>query len=153
MSKKWIEENQGLIVKAGLVAGGGFFLLYLLKQAGIIESKADKEKRLLNEKNATSTKSPFNPNYYKTIPGATLLLKAVAVEYAEQIYDAVGHLYDDETAIYAVFRKLKAKTQVSWLADVFFQEYGEDLYNYLADSLNDDEMDVINRIVNGLAEK
>lgn len=159
MSKNnnWVQENKSLLIKGGLIIGSGAFLFYILKATGVIQSsaakKAEAEKQKKITENATSTNSPFNPNFYKNKPGAALITKAQALAYAEQIYDAVGLFNDNEAAIYAVFRQLKSKTQVSWLAANFYAEYGQDLYAFLADYLNDNELNTVNQIVNGMAEK
>jgi len=157
MKNSWVKENSELLIKGGLVLGGGVFLIYILKSTGIIQSgaakKAEAEKQKQIQQNATSINSPFNPNFYKNKLGASLITKAQAEQYADQIYDAVGYFTDDESTIYAVFRQLKAKTQVSWLAENFYRLYGEDLYNFLLDSLNETEMTTVNQIVAGMAEK
>ena len=58
----------------------------------------------------------------------------------EQLWDATGYFNDDEEAIYGVFRSLKTKSQVAFLAKRFFELKGQDLYNYLSNYLNDSEL-------------
>jgi len=152
-SKTWLQENSGLLIKTSIGIGSAIFLVYILKQTGIIESKKDKADREAREKNATATNSPFNPNYYKGKVGAKLMTKENAITLARKIDDAVGVFSDDESSVYAAFRQLTAKTQVSWLSEIFFQQFGEDLYGFLSDNFNESEMDTVNQIVNSMSEK
>jgi hypothetical protein len=60
-----------------------------------------------------------------------------------------------------VFRQLKYKTQVSWLADIFQQNYKTDLFDFLKNGkgtlwqagLNSDELNEIINLVNKLPIK
>lgn len=140
------------VVGWGLGIGAGYFLLLrpVLVATGVIDSPEDKKRDQIESQYATGLDSAFNPQWYRNVSGAVLITRAKAEELAEIIYDAMGLFNDDEDAIYAVFRQLKAKTQVSWLADVFFQQYNADLYQYLRGRMSDSEMDVVHGIVNNL---
>lgn len=72
--------------------------------------------------------------------GALLLTTAKADEKAEQIYDAMGFFNDDEEEVYGVFRSLKTQSQIAWVAKRFFIQYGQDLYSFLDEYFNDEEM-------------
>lgn len=136
----------------GVGIGAGYFLILrpILMSTGIIKSAEDKQRDQLEKQYGTAINSAFNPNWYKTVPGALLVTRATAERLAQIISDAMGIFNDDEDAVYAVFRQLKAKTQVSWLADVFFQKYNADLYQFLRGRMSDSEMDIIHGIVNNL---
>lgn len=140
------------VIGWGVGIGAGYFLVLrpILISTGIIKSAEDKKRDQIESQYGTALNSAFNPQWYKTIPGAILITRAKAEELAEIIQDAMGWFNDDEDAIYAVFRQLKAKTQVSWLADVFFQQYNADLYQYLRGRMSDSEMDIVHSIVNNL---
>jgi hypothetical protein len=149
--RKFAKDNQDLLIKAGLVGAGYFLIVHpTLKAIGVIKSSEEKEQEKLASTYATSTGSPFNPQFYKTVPNAVLLQKESAKQLASLIYNAMGYFDDDEDQVYAVFRQLKAKTQVSWVAEIFYQTYGKDLYSFLSSRLSEDEMTVINQIVSGL---
>ena len=81
-----------------------------------------------------------------------------ALNYCQQIYDALGYVTDDEAAVTSVFRQLKTKSQVSFMADQFQQKYKTDLLQFLKNGkgvlpqagLNNDELSTIINIVNRL---
>jgi hypothetical protein len=149
--QKYIKGNEGLLLKAGLIGAGYIFVVHpLLKNIGLFPSKEDKANAAADINNATGLKNAFNPNYYKGIVGAMLLSKADADAKAKVLYDAKDPFDDDEDDVYGVFRQLKAKTQVSWIADRFYALYQVDLYNYLRGFLSTSEMEVVNGIVNNL---
>lgn len=136
----------------GIGIGAGYFLILrpILVATGIIDSPDDKKRDEIEKQYGTASNSAFNPNWYKSVPGAVLVTRATAENLAAIIYDAMGFFNDNEDAVYAVFRQLKAKTQVSWIADVFFQKYNADLYQFLRGRMSDSEMDIIHGIVNNL---
>lgn len=139
---------------AAVVLGGGYFLILrpIFQKIGLIETKADRQRAEQEKELGIGASSPFNPNFYKSAPaGAPLVTRATAESLARQMYDAIGTLTDDENAIYGALRTLKAKTQLSFVADVFAQKYNADLYQYLRRNLDDDEMDVVNNIANSLS--
>jgi hypothetical protein len=148
-----------------LLYGGGLLLVYfgvlrpILKKLGIQNSAADisvqQQQQLPNNQNA------FSPIYWKQFPSATLLTRAGTEQLAKRIYDALGYFSDDEAAIISVFRLMKYKTQVSWLADIFQQMYKTDLFDFLKNGkgtlwqagLNSDELNEIINLVNKLPIK
>jgi hypothetical protein len=84
------------------------------------------------ENTASSITSPWNATYYKSAPaGTSLLTRATADKYAKQIWDSVGVVSDDSAAGVAVFKSLSNKAMVSWLCDVFNQNYKRDLFQWL----------------------
>jgi hypothetical protein len=151
-------QEVGLAVAPKLAIGalgiGALYFLLLkpvLEKTGVIETKEAAEAKKAEAQLATGTDSPFNPGFYKGKVGASLITKASAEALAKQIYDAVGNISDDENAVYAALRTLKAKTQLSFLSDVFTQKYAADLYQYLRRNFNDSEMAVVNSIANNLS--
>ena len=77
------------------------------------------------------------------------LKKQAATGYANQINNALTpwYLNDDEETIYAVFRSLKDKVQVSQLAISYQEEYGNNLIDVLKDRLSVSEVKIIMGIV------
>lgn len=124
----------------------------ILQKVGIIETKEDKERDKQAKQLGTSTDSPFSPRYWKAQKGDTVQLipKATAEQLADQLNDAIGFFSDDENAVYGILRQLNYKTQLSWLADVFFEKYKMDMYQLLNRNLSEEEMDVVNSIATQL---
>ena len=72
--------------------------------------------------------------------GALLLTMSYSLDLVNQLWDATGYFNDDEQSIYGVFRSLKTKSQVAFLAKRFFELKQQDLYSYLENYLNDSEL-------------
>lgn len=106
---------------------------------------------------ATDPGSFWNPTYYKNFTSYTYSIdRAGANNLVEQITDAFGAFNDCEECVIAVFRQLKTKSEVSYLADVFYQNTGNDLLTYLRggswpeDRLSDTDVNTINEFVSKL---
>jgi hypothetical protein len=148
-----------------LLYGGGLLIVYfgilrpLLEKLGIARSQA--EQQVINQQNLPNNKNVFSPVYWKTIPGAKLITRNATNSLAKRLFDSMGYFSDDESAVYSVFSQLKYKTQVSWLADIFQQNYKMDLLDFLKRGkgqlpqagLNSDELQQILNIVNALPIK
>lgn len=137
----------------GVGIGAVYFLVLkpLLQKFGVIKTTEEKKNETQISTNQTAFVNPFNPRYWTGVKTPVILTQSSANSLAQKIYDAIGNVYDDENIVYGAFRQLKAKTQVSFLADVFFKKYSADLYNYLQRNLNASELAIVNGIVNGLA--
>jgi len=145
--------------------GGGLLIVYfgilrpILEKFGLATSQA--EQQVINQQNLPNNKNAFSPVYWKTIPNAKLITRNYTNGLCKRIYDAMGFFSDDEPAVFSVFAQLKYKTQVSWLADVFQQNYKIDLLDFLKRGkgqlpqagLNSDELQQIINIVNALPIK
>lgn len=92
----------------------------------------------------------FDPKLYLSKSNIIVVNLTSATVWANAIDNAIGYIYDDEEAIYAVFRQAKSKADVSRLTDVFFSVTGKDLLGYLRSNLNDSEMSIILAIVKKL---
>ena len=112
------------------------------------DSAEDIEKKKLIDSVVAS--NVFSPNYWQGKPGAQLITVAYADQLCKQIKDADKYFNDDEPAVYAVFKALKYKTQVSWLAYRFSLLYKKDLYGFLIGFLDTNEMAIIADIVSKL---
>jgi hypothetical protein len=148
-----------------LLYGGGLLIVYfgilrpILEKFGLATSQA--EQQVINQQNLPNNKNAFSPVYWKTIPNAKLITRNATNGLCKRIYDAMGYFSDDEPAVFSVFAQLKYKTQVSWLADVFQQNYKIDLLDFLKRGkgqlpqagLNSDELQQIINIVNALPIK
>lgn len=78
--------------------------------------------------------SPFKPTYWRQFKTFTYAITtSQAKAYAETIHDAFGLFQDDYNAVMSVFSQMRTKANVSYLADIFSQEYQEDLLSFLTD--------------------
>jgi hypothetical protein len=144
------------VAKKVAIWGTGITLTYLFvirpifQKVGLIKTQDEKNQEKQEQDYSSSATSPFNPNYYKSVSGAQLVTKANAQAIAQTLYDAHGLFNDDEQAVYGALRQLSYKTQLSWVADVFYQQYQQDLYQYLRNFLDDSEMSIVNSIAANL---
>ena len=120
-----------------------------MQKVGVVDDAEDAKAETLLEKNF------WSPRYVEQFgkQKVTFLKSESAKQFAKQLWDAGGTFNDDEQAMYGVFRQLKTKVQVSQLAKVFFNMYGQDLAQYLANHLNNDELAIIYGITNKLKAK
>jgi len=148
MNKELIEK----IIVMALPIIVVLFIIYLVaKKFGLVKSsesiKADKEKA----KNLDTLKQAkyFNPLYYQNIANKPLG-ELEAKEIAKDIYDAWGVFNDDEPAIYSAFGKLSNKTNISQLAEVYYNQYKKDLRSDLLNGLSDSEQNTLMGVINTL---
>jgi hypothetical protein len=148
-----------------LLYGGGLLIIYfgilrpILEKFGLATSQA--EQQVINQQNLPNNKNPFSPLYWKTISGAKLITRNATNALAKRIFDSMGFFSDDEPGVFSVFTQLKTKTQVSWLADIFQQNYKMDLLDFLKRGkgqlpqagLSDTELQQLLNIVNTLPIK
>lgn len=147
--KPGIDKNVLLITGLVVLVYAGV-LNPILKKIGIKDDEEDK--RNAAEAAAAETAVGWNPNYYK-VKGGGLLKRASTEALANTIYKAAGYFNDDEEAVYGALRALPTQAALSYLADVFFQVYKQDLYGYIRDMFNDTEMAQVHRIVSKLPVK
>jgi hypothetical protein len=141
-----------------LIAVSGIAVVYfgllnpLLKYLGIKDSE---ETKLLDNE-ASATGSPWNPNFYKSVPNAIILKRAYAENLAQTIYNSFGYFNDNEEQATGAIKSLMFKTQVSFLSQVFYELYKQDLLkflrggNYPQDRLSDKDVNELNLFVNKL---
>jgi hypothetical protein len=79
--------------------------------------------------------SPWKPTYWKQFTSFTYVItEAQAVQLANIIHNAFGLFQDDYNAVLSVFNQLRTKANVSYLADIFAREHGnQDLLGFLTD--------------------
>ena len=153
------KSQESLYTKIAIGAGIYFFVVRpLLQKVGIVKTAEDK--LVESQTNLGNSQNAFSPIFYKTGPAGTKLLTyAGSADLAKRIYEAMGYFTDDESAVYSVFRSLKTKSQVSFLAERFASIYGVDLLEYLkrgrnqfnpGSGMNTDELAVVLNIVNKL---
>lgn len=145
------------------VAGGAYLLITgvdvlkgLLDKLGLTKGKGTKEA----EQESADPNSSFKPDYWKNYIGkfTYTIDKATAQSYAKTIHGAFTLFYDDYETIFGVFSRMKTKANVSYLADIFQQQYGEDLLSFLRtgggilpwDGLSETHLQTIIDFVNNL---
>jgi hypothetical protein len=143
------------ILPVAVLAGG--FILWkfgaapLLESFGLKDSQADKDR--IDTENLPANKDYWSPYFiHQTKPygvsAIILTTRAYALQEAENVWDSKGIVNDNEEKLYGVFRALKYKSQISFLADVFKQQYSRDLYQFIRSFLNDSEMSTLLTITN-----
>jgi hypothetical protein len=143
-----------LITYAG--AGFAIYAMYsIAEKFGLIKSSEQQaqDTNLQNLQTGGNTVfgSFWSPSFWSEVAKkygtATIIGTNVANKLSDDLWDATGIFNDDEQAIYGVFRQLQYLSQISFLAQVFYAKHGQDLYGYLKNHLNDDEMNQIAIIV------
>jgi len=169
-----VKQVDKAIVPAVKIVGSGIVLYGLYKvgqKVGIFETKED---RLLEEEKggadesaiSVNTSNPFlafSPSY--RIPLAKRWTKKYRTKFgpfspsyqfkgatdggilASRIHSAVSVWGDNEEQIYAAFRNILTQYQLSFVAQMFYNSYKQDLLQFLVSALSDSEMMVINNMV------
>jgi hypothetical protein len=166
------KQEENFYIRIGVLVGAYFFILQPILQKLGIQKTSEQLKDEEEKKGAASNlESPFSPRYWKNElvikKKVELLTTKAKTQFAAILYSALnkGYLGDDLASILGVFRQLKYKTQLSFLADFFAQKYQLDLYKTLDDGvrrvvdrftpfnrsgLSSSEMSQILQIVNNL---
>jgi hypothetical protein len=133
------DNNQKLLINIGIVVGTYFLVIKPIMEKLGLQKTQDQEKFEADQKSAsTSLVSPFSPRYWKEAPvPKTIITTKEVTKMAQDLYSSLnrGYLGDDFATILSVFRKLKFKTQVSYLAEFFNTKYKLDLYQTLKDGV------------------
>lgn len=143
-----------------LLVGGGLAVLLTLKSVFVKLGLSSGAGSQQTQNELENPNSVWKPNFWKKT-GGLILRRADAENYSKTIHNAFGVFQDDFNSIMGVFSRLKAKTQVSFLADVFNQIYGEDLLTFLTnggglfiwDGLSDAQLKQITDLVKKLPTK
>ncbi len=78
--------------------------------------------------------SPWKPNYWRQFTNFSYSISPTqADQYAQTIHNAFTVFQDDFNTIMGVFSNCKTKANVSYLSDIFFRKYDEDLLSFLGD--------------------
>lgn len=146
-----IETKEVLLIGGGLIA---FSVLQKILQ-GVGLWKSQETKNLDQE--TTNPNSFWSPNYYKMYSSYSYAIdRKTAESYAKEIYNAFGMFNDCEECVKAVFRRLRTKSNVSYLVQVFSDVYGQDLLTFLRggiwpqDRLSDSDVNEINSFLSKL---
>lgn len=145
---------------AGVVAGFGLaasiYIVISHKQKELIAAALIRElSKLLNPAMiGIGSEEAFDIHYSdeisKKIKGVLLMKPDTAQRHAQDIHNAWGWITDDEDKIYAVFRALKDKVQVSQVAKAYHDYFKTNLIDKLRDKLSAEEISEVLKIVNSL---
>lgn len=119
---------------------------------GIIQSK------LTPSSNGLQAEKAFDINYLNKLlqqvsKKVLVIQRRVALQYAQQIHQGWGSWYqggDDEAKVYAVFRKLEDKVQVSQIAKVYQETYSKNLIDVMKNRFSNSEIKMVLKIVEQL---
>lgn len=145
MKNSSIDPN--VVIKYGVTLAGLYIVYKLAQKVGIIPSQESKAET--QNLQALENASVWDYNkFLSSLPGGALLLtQAGAAAYVDDLWNATGYFNDDEEAIYGVFRAMRTQSQISALAKRFNQLKNQDLYSYLRNYLNDNEMLTVKKII------
>ena len=145
MKKNNIDPNT--LIKAGVTLAGLFIVYRLLQKTGLLPSRESN----LEQQNLQALESSNYWNYNdflaKAPGGHALLTQAGAAAYVDDLWDATSWYSDDEEKIYGVFRAMKTQSQIAALAKRFNQLKSQDLYSFLKNYLNEEELLTIKKII------
>ena len=138
MKSNQVDPNT--LIKAGVTLAGIYLVYKVLQKVGVIPT-AEANQAVQNLQQLQAANYWDYNNFLATAPpGHALLTQAGAAAYVDDLWDATSFYSDDEEQIYGVFRAMKTKSQVAALAKRFNQLKNFDLYNYLENYLNEEEL-------------
>lgn len=158
-AQEWIKPAMYI---AAAYLGWRYAIAPLLEGLNLKDTAADREAEKVIQK--TESAPPqldyWSPTFHAR-RGANIPVKDVVkimlpsaygpyLRIADQIWDATGFFNDVESQIYAAFRLLRYKTEVSYVASIFQSKYKRDLYQFLKAYLNKDEMATLLQITDKL---
>jgi hypothetical protein len=143
--KNKIDPNT--LIKAGISLAGLFIVYRLLQKTGLLPT-AESTQAAQNLQQLESASVWDYNKFLGTLPaGALLLTQNGAAAYVDDLWNATSWYNDDEQAIYGVFRAMKTQSQISALAKRFNQLKAQDLYSYLKNYLNEEELLTVKKII------
>lgn len=153
-----MEKDNKTFLVLGLAAIGLVYFGVLDPVLKFVGIKDDQETKNIDEV-AINPGTPWSINFWKNVPGATVLTRAYAVQLANTIYNSFGYFNDNEEQAKGVIKSLKFQTQLSFLSMVFYEIYKEDLLTFLRggwypqDRLSDNDLSELISFINKLPLK
>lgn len=145
MKKTSIDPNT--LIKAGISLAGLFIVYRLLQKVGLLPTAESTQAAQNLQQLENATVWDYNKFLSNLPAGAKLLTQNGAAAYVNDLWNATGYFNDDEQAIYGVFRAMKTQSQISALAKRFNQLKAQDLYSYLKNYLNEEELLTVKKII------
>lgn len=108
-----------------------------------------------DEAKELKTMKCFTSQYWHDKGANTKILTvANAQKLAKDIYDAkTGAVYNDDDATYAVFKQMQAKSQISFLTEIFYKVYKKDLLTYFYSLMQDRYLRQLSAFIKALPDK
>ena len=129
-------------VGGGIVALTYFgFIRPITNWLGLTKDQADRDREQVSRKQALS------PILYRQNKNKITMSSAKANESAYNIYTAKGTFWDDEQLAVGSIQRAGSLVNLSYIADVFANNYGYSLQGYLATFLEDSDWRVIDDFV------
>lgn len=129
-------------VGGGIVALTYFgFIRPITNWLGLTKDQADRDREQVSRKQALS------PILYRQNKNKITMSSAKANESAYNIYTAKGTFWDDEQLAVGSIQRAGSLVNLSYIADVFANNYGYSLQGYLATFLEDKDWRVIDDFV------
>jgi hypothetical protein len=97
----------------------------------------------------------LNPNYHGHSDESNRLEKDATIEIAQNIYEAWGQSWwedDNEKQVYSALGSLENKTQISQVADAYYNEYRVGLREDIKDRMSSSEVAKVMGIINQLKD-
>ena len=145
MKKTSIDPNT--LIKAGISLAGLFIVYRLLQKVGLLPTAESTQAAQNLQQLENASVWDYNKFLSNLPAGAKLLTQNGAAAYVNDLWNATGYFNDDEQAIYGVFRAMKTQSQISALAKRFNQLKAQDLYSYLKNYLNEEELLTVKKII------
>jgi hypothetical protein len=154
-----IQGNQKNILSWVVVVAFIYAIYKLFVFLGVFKSKEEQGKEELNKELAgkgdvfvkMAKEIAVTPAVLKrSVSDSKTIAKMIATL---REAPSVWWLPDNEIKVYAVFRALKSKLDMGLLAAVFKVSLKIDLFDYLEQFMNEDELAKVNSIVKGLPAK
>jgi len=118
-----------------IISGGFGFFNSILESFGLKETEEGKKLRenLENQSSQSNNPtSPWSPTMYKNAPsGARLKTQDFTATQAYRIWDSVGTFSDNAEQGFAAIKTMPTQAAVSYLADIFQQNFKKDLISWL----------------------
>jgi len=155
-NNNFLKDNGAILLLGGVVLIVGYdkVIAPILELLGL---QKDKNVALI-EAQQNTTNSAWNPNFWGR-KNSTILTNVAATNYVNQIWSFVGWINDDFEKVFGIFKSLKTKSQVSYLAMKFLELKQKDLltwllgggaFSYPADRFSSEEVGQLVAYVNNL---
>jgi hypothetical protein len=129
-------------IGGGLIALTYFgFIKPITNWLGLTKDQADKDREQISRKQALS------PMFYQQNRDRITMSSAKANESAYNIYTAKGTFWDDEQLAVGSIQRAGTLVNLSYIADVFANNYGSSLQGYLSTFLEDKDWQTIDDFV------
>ena len=134
-------------VTAGVIALSYFgFIKPILNMVGLTRDKDDRQAD--RDYNKLSRSQALSPLFYRENKNKITISSAKANESANNIYDAKGTFWDDESLAVGSVQRAGSLVNLSYISEVFSNMYGKSLQSYLNSFLESKDWSDIDNYIN-----